>query len=914
MKATERWFNTAIIFSILSLVFILPQQGVYAQTAAPQITSAAGSFVQNASVVITGSGFGVKNPAEPLKWDGFESGVIGQRVGNGWYTERRAGDYPLYSDEKPRGLSLVSVKQDYTTPNQYNCNFGLYNPSGSTKYFVSFHMYAEIDPTAQDKSRNFKLMSLRQGGAGDWGVPGNYAEFRHDMYPINGSGHSYFADYDNRSIHNNYTNGYALMPGAWHHYQYFFKANDEIGVANAYYYRWLDGELKASQMNDLVQNRTASAPLWTNVFLNGYYARDNCTTSGCPANFWVSDVYIDTTAARVEVCEGSAWNARGNCEMQIPSAWNNNSLQIMVKQGALASGTPKYLYVVNENEQANQQGFPVTFGGSGNPPPADTIAPLAPANLIASPVSSSQINLFWSPSTDNVGVVGYNVLRSVTAGGPYAQIANVNTNTYQNTELTANTAYYYTVVAYDAAGNVSAHSSEAQAVTPQEVSLPASFNPWCSALSGIVDSALSAGQYNAVADINNDNIADAQDNSLLMTMYNAGDDTTCQAQFTNAYDQSNYLNVDWCNGLFKGIQDYYSSAANGQTNFPGIFDLNHDGRINLTDIVIMAQRKDQNDRAACFANYGLVLPPVPAGNQKIIFLHHSTGGNLYNYSGGGVAGWISNYNSTNGTGYQVSDLWFPASGSIYGGVNYPFHYWDLWGNQKCRDSRYGAPCLDDLTQNYDVIIFKHCFPASGVVADTGNPNINSSVQSLENYKTQYRGLRNLMDQYPAKKFIIWTLPPRHRLTGYPDQAARATEFSEWLKTDFLTENGPHANISVFDFRGYITDSNAGSQNFNYIKYEYELSHTTADGHPNSLANRTIGPIFAQFIVGAINGTNIPVVAASQEKSAAVNSKVLKNVYRPIQEDVDEWIFEKPLGLGVEMKKKDKKPMRRVPSY
>ncbi|KKT40126.1 MAG: Exoglucanase A [Candidatus Giovannonibacteria bacterium GW2011_GWA2_44_13b] len=95
----------------------------------------------------------------------------------------------------------------------------------------------------------------------------------------------------------------------------------------------------------------------------------------------------------------------------------------------------------------------------------DTIAPSIPTGLIATAVSSSQINLSWTASTDNVGVAGYKVFR----GG--VQIAIVITGTsYQNTGLTASTIYSYTVSAYDAAGNNSAQSSSVSATTQSAIS------------------------------------------------------------------------------------------------------------------------------------------------------------------------------------------------------------------------------------------------------------------------------------------------------------------------------------------------------------------------------------------------------------------------------------------------------------
>jgi len=92
-------------------------------------------------------------------------------------------------------------------------------------------------------------------------------------------------------------------------------------------------------------------------------------------------------------------------------------------------------------------------GGPPPPPPPDTTAPSTPTNLSASAVSSSQINLTWTASTDNVAVTGYQVFRNGT------QVATPSTNSYNDTGLTAATAYSYTVKATDAAGNVSSASA-----------------------------------------------------------------------------------------------------------------------------------------------------------------------------------------------------------------------------------------------------------------------------------------------------------------------------------------------------------------------------------------------------------------------------------------------------------------------
>jgi chitodextrinase len=97
---------------------------------------------------------------------------------------------------------------------------------------------------------------------------------------------------------------------------------------------------------------------------------------------------------------------------------------------------------------------------------SDTTPPSIPTNLTATAVSSSQINLSWSASTDSVGVTGYKVFRCQGTGcTPTTQITTVSGTDYSDTSLSASTAYTYSVAALDAAGNTSANSNLAVATT-----------------------------------------------------------------------------------------------------------------------------------------------------------------------------------------------------------------------------------------------------------------------------------------------------------------------------------------------------------------------------------------------------------------------------------------------------------------
>src|SRR6267143_1734098 len=136
----------------------------------------------------------------------------------------------------------------------------------------------------------------------------------------------------------------------------------------------------------------------------------------------------------------------------------------------------------------------VTVTVSNGPPP-DTTPPSAPTGLTASAVSSSQINLSWTASSDNVGVSGYRVFRNG------AQIATTSATSFTNTGLSPSTTYTYAVAAFDAAGNLSARSSPASATTP---AAPDTTPP--SVPTGLTTNAVSSSQINLSWTASSDNV------------------------------------------------------------------------------------------------------------------------------------------------------------------------------------------------------------------------------------------------------------------------------------------------------------------------------------------------------------------------------------------------------------------------
>ncbi len=114
---------------------------------------------------------------------------------------------------------------------------------------------------------------------------------------------------------------------------------------------------------------------------------------------------------------------------------------------------------------AKKPAYDATANAFG-PSPVDPTPPSTPANLASSNVTSSSVNLTWSPSTDNVGVTGYDVLRAPgTTGGTFTVISSPTTTSYQDTGLPANSTFRYQVRAKDTAGNLSPVSNVVSVTT-----------------------------------------------------------------------------------------------------------------------------------------------------------------------------------------------------------------------------------------------------------------------------------------------------------------------------------------------------------------------------------------------------------------------------------------------------------------
>ncbi|KAA0760641.1 hypothetical protein DT250_24410 [Bacillus sp. AR2-1] len=181
--------------------------------------------------------------------------------------------------------------------------------------------------------------------------------------------------------------------------------------------------------------------------------------AGVPHNYFDStyaSIKVQNTSGKVVYNKEIFGNKQQNAESQKVSVKVGDYIELTHLEGVHRATITNVEKSIQESF-GNKVVYEITKEGLKkvdkivNPEP-DTEAPTQPQGLYASNLTSNSVELKWNPSTDNVGVKEYQVLRD----GQLIQTVQGTTFTDQN--LTVNKEYKYAVKAVDAAGNTSIQS------------------------------------------------------------------------------------------------------------------------------------------------------------------------------------------------------------------------------------------------------------------------------------------------------------------------------------------------------------------------------------------------------------------------------------------------------------------------
>ncbi|HNT77531.1 MAG TPA: hypothetical protein PKH77_21155 [Anaerolineae bacterium] len=247
-------------------------------------------------------------------------------------------------------------------------------------------------------------------------------------------------------------------------------------------------------------------------------------------------------------------------------------------------------------------------------------------------------------------------------------------------------------------------------------------------------------------------------------------------------------------------------------------------------------------------------PISPTTPVKLIFIHHSCGGN-----------WLADtteHDMAGGLGQALMENNYFVSATNYGwgpdsiGNNTNVPDWPRWFTDTMMAAVYAETgqniCAEEMcfgnwtrmadpnpTAENEVVMFKSCFPNSDIYGNPDDPPSDTPNDefTVANFKAVYNTLLTYFAAHQDKLFIVITAPPLSEV-GYvangadppaADRAANARAFNNWLVNDWL-EGYAHNNVAVFDFYNVLTSNGSAGR----------VDDTGLNTEPNDYAARPDG--------------------------------------------------------------------------
>lgn len=204
-----------------------------------------------------------------------------------------------------------------------------------------------------------------------------------------------------------------------------------------------------------VETSVPNNPSLTTILNSPCFDLTGETQANYTFNYHMTGNAVGILRLEASTDDGSSWTEIWSRSGTQGNAWNEANVNLDAFAGASlqlryrgTSGTSWQGDMAVDNIQLTVGAF------------VDTQAPTAPTNLTASNITETSLDLTWNASTDNVGVTAYNVFEGST------NLGSVTGTSSSITGLVAGTSYSFTVVANDAAGNVSPVSNVVNVTTP----------------------------------------------------------------------------------------------------------------------------------------------------------------------------------------------------------------------------------------------------------------------------------------------------------------------------------------------------------------------------------------------------------------------------------------------------------------
>ncbi|NTW27249.1 MAG: hypothetical protein HGA36_02925 [Candidatus Moranbacteria bacterium] len=369
------------LFFLLAIFLMLPN---FAK-AAPVVDSISGNISQGQVVTFSGSGFGEKSVAQPLKFENFSGGSNNTRIyPNDSFWEKYGDTGAVYSSTKAHSGSLSFGSHILPGGNDFETNFHTF-AAPMNEMFISYWYYIDADSSQGRSVIKLPRISSSEAaggggvynGAGGMTLGGTY-DLLTSTGPYcafnDGNGAELFTATDVARLESPYPSN-----KTWIRVD-MYKKLSTAGIADGVV------QVKIYGFNSAVNNAAMTRAAGQTFLLDTVYLamEDGFESSH---NYWMylDDIYVDNTRARIEICNANTWSAVTKCETQPASVWSfdtgtgASSATVTVSQNSFASGDTGYVYVVDANGQVNNTtpASMIIFGTDSS----DITPPSAPTGL-----------------------------------------------------------------------------------------------------------------------------------------------------------------------------------------------------------------------------------------------------------------------------------------------------------------------------------------------------------------------------------------------------------------------------------------------------------------------------------------------------------------------------------------------------
>lgn len=352
----------------------------------PTVIGHSGTLAAGNSVTVFGGGWGAKaQPGPDIEEDFENTGLaVGDPIPTGsgteWLNQQGVRRAPVLADD---WSASGSFSGGLASDARWMALERTLSGSQNTRGYISGLVYIRGVLTQETYQANdwttgqAKLFRLNSHTDYNLHEPVNAAAGKMGLYLHESQGESDNepgvgwprAGYRPGTAYENYTTPWEGGPETWVNIparmEMYYQLSDPAGTANGHFYLASISTQGANIRDERnVVTRDADQGDRFINFARAILAPINENPDIIEANY--DDIYIDVTPQRVEIGNAPTLNGCTWREVQVATAWSENSITFDVRySGDVVAGDPLYLFVMDEDNNPSA-GFATEWGGQGN--------------------------------------------------------------------------------------------------------------------------------------------------------------------------------------------------------------------------------------------------------------------------------------------------------------------------------------------------------------------------------------------------------------------------------------------------------------------------------------------------------------------------------------------------------------------